>query len=119
MRKFLFFIAVVYLIQCKSNINYYQGFIYDMNNNPVINLKVYEKHNKENYSLTNKKGYFKIYTKRNNIKRFLYVKLNESRIIDSIQITGIQGGERIKYSFIEGRKDTLFITLPKQLNIAR
>lgn len=116
MRNLLFFIIIVFFIQCKSNVNYYQGFIYNMNNKPVKNLKVYEKNNEDNYSITNDKGYFKIPIKKNNIKRFLYVKLNELETIDSIQVFGSQGGERIKYNFIEGRKDTLYIILPNKNN---
>jgi uncharacterized protein YxeA len=112
MKKLLFFIITVFLAGCKTNINYYQGFIYDMNNKPIKNLKVYEKSNKSNYSITNDKGYFKITTKNNTIKRFLYVEQNGLTIIDSIQVFGSQGGEKIKYSFVEGKKDTLYISLP-------
>ena len=34
---------------------------------------------------------------------------DKNGIIDSIQVIGTQGGEKIKYSFVEGKNDTLFL----------
>ncbi|UII26489.1 hypothetical protein LVD15_24865 [Fulvivirga maritima] len=116
MKKLLFIIMAIFFAGCKTNINYYQGFIYDMNNKPVKNLKVYEKSDKNNYSITNEKGYFKIPAKNNNINRFLYVEQNDLTIIDSIQVFGSQGGEKIKYNFVEGQKDTLYIKFHSQVD---
>lgn len=104
-------IAIVFL-QCKTDLSYYQGYIVNENKRPIKNLKVYEKNDKENFSITDKKGYFKIDIIESNINRFLIIE-KDNKIIDSIQVIGTQGGEKIKYSFVEGEKDTLFINLPK------
>ena len=112
MKKLFLFTLLLFLLSCKKKIDYYQGYLYDTNNNPIENLIVYEKYNKKSFSRTNKKGLFKIKVK-NRLSHFLIIEQNGTTIIDSIQIIGVQGGEKIKYSFINGRNDTLFIDMSR------
>ncbi|CAM1356870.1 hypothetical protein [Tenacibaculum ascidiaceicola] len=113
MKNILFIVLLIPIfIQCEKRINYYQGYLYDTNNNPIENLVVYEKYNKKSFSRTNKKGLFKIKVK-NRLCHFLIIEQNGTTTIDSIQIIGVQGGEKIKYSFINGRNDTLFIDMSR------
>ncbi|CAA0159531.1 conserved hypothetical protein [Tenacibaculum maritimum] len=113
MKNIVLIFALMTFTQCKTGINYYQGHIFSVNNNPIKGLKVYEKYNYKNYSVTNKEGYFRINITKNNIERYLIIE-DKNEIIDSIQVIGIQGGERIKYSFIQGKRDTLFLNIDKK-----
>ena len=66
----LLFILFIF-IQCKTGINYYQGYIFNIDNSPIKGLKVYEKNDRYNHSITNKDGYFKIDIIKDNLKRYL------------------------------------------------
>ena len=99
-------------VQCKPKINFYHGHIYSKDNEPIKNLTIYERYDKSKFSRTDAKGYFKINVKVNHIKGVLMVESSKSKLLDSIQVIGTQGGERLMYSFVEGKNDTLFLELP-------
>ncbi|HZH73436.1 MAG TPA: hypothetical protein VFD91_13145 [Mariniphaga sp.] len=97
------------LTKCNSSISYYEGHICNLKREPMSGLEVYQREDSLNISgLTDTTGFFKIKKKENSIATYLMVKKG-NEILDSIRIVGTQGGERIIYSFVEGKNDTLFI----------
>ena len=118
MKNIILLFISAFFIQCKTGINYYQGYIFSIDNNPIKNLKIYEKYDRNNYAISNKYGYFRIDITKNNIKRYLIIE-NEGRVIDSIQVIGTQGGEKIKYSFVQGENDTLFLNMNKKTKVLK
>ena len=113
MKKILFLTWAFLLFCCKNRkINFYEGYICDLQKNPIENLKVYGKDDLYIFSYTNEKGYFKMEKTDNWIEHFLMIE-RDNIIIDSIQIVRTSGGERLNYYFVEGRSDTLFIDMSK------
>ncbi len=106
----LAFLTIMCSCSLKKSFNYYHGYVFNQNNNPIINIEVFEKDRPLNKSLTDNKGYFKIEKNKNSISTFLMVKRNNI-LVDSIQVIRSSGGEKINYYFVEGRNDTLFIDM--------
>ncbi|WP_452223991.1 hypothetical protein [Lacinutrix chionoecetis] len=111
MKALLLLIATLFFAQCNQEVNYYHGHILDANTNPMENLKVYERGNTNSYGITDAEGYFKIKKEKNSLSRFLYVESPTLGLLDSIQTVGTQGGEKIIYSFVEGKSDTLYLNI--------
>ena len=108
---FLKSLLFLFITKCSDNISYYEGHIYSSKKEPISDLKVYQREDSLNISgTTDKNGFFKIKKKENSIATYLIIKKG-NEILDSIRIVGTQGGERIIYSFIEGKNDTLFIDI--------
>ncbi|KQT33914.1 hypothetical protein ASG22_17605 [Chryseobacterium sp. Leaf405] len=106
----LLFLSTIIINNCSDiNFNSYEGFIYNKNA-PYVHLKIFEKDFNSNFTFTNDKVFFKLKKRSNSISTFLMIQKN-NKIIDSIQVIRTSGGEKINYSFIEGRNDTLFIDL--------
>lgn len=99
-------ITLIFFISCYNRIEYYQGYIYDKNYNPLVNVKVTLESTNQT-SITDNKGFFKI-KKNSNILGDLIV-FKKKKIIDTIKTVWRQHGEKIKYSFVENQNDTLFI----------
>ncbi|GAA0871114.1 hypothetical protein GCM10009117_02590 [Gangjinia marincola] len=96
-----------------KKVKYFHGYVYSENYIPLEGLKITNQYDLSIGTYTDEKGYFRI-TKGDNFKgRFLYVYLDANKI-DSIQVSGVQGGEKINYSFVNGRMDTLFIKIPNK-----
>ena len=94
-----------------SGFKYYEGHIYDRNNNPLPNIKVCRGHKLTACTITDTNGYFKINKDPTSIT-YLIVFYKEQPI-DTIRTAWTLHGELDRYSFIEGKNDTLFIDMSK------
>ncbi|WP_175623038.1 hypothetical protein [Chryseobacterium schmidteae] len=105
--KMLLISATILLLSCSSQSpKYIQGYIFSKDLKPIENIKVQDPNDKNIFSYTNPKGYFKI---NQMIKgRFLYVMYNEKKI-DSIYIVTTHPERGPSYNFVEGKSDTLFV----------
>ena len=109
----LLIVIIVIILGCKTRINYYEGYICNIDKKPINGLKVFSEYDSiHTYSYTDNNGFFKIKKDNNIIFHFLMIKKDHT-VIDSIQIIRMSGGERINYYFVEGRKDTLYIDASK------
>ena len=100
---------VVMAISCSQKISYYEGYIYNSENKPLSNLFIYAENDSINIKgYTDENGFFKIKKKENSIVNHLKIKKN-GKILDSIKIIGIRGGEQIDYAFVNGKNDTIII----------
>ncbi|MCW3161417.1 hypothetical protein [Chryseobacterium oryctis] len=97
--------AIILLWSCSASKNY-EGYIFNNQKKPVKNIKVCEQYT-TNCITTNDKGFF-ILKKDNTSIRNLVVFSN-NKPIDTIRTVWSQHGEKINYSFIEGKKDALFL----------
>ena len=102
MKKYILLSLFVIISSCGgnsdySNFRYYEGHIYDENKKPLPNIKVCRGHKltKDPSSVS---------------KLIIFYK---EQPIDTIITRWAQGGERLVYSFVEGKKDTLFIDMSK------
>ena len=106
-------VIIVYLflgISCTVTPKYYQGYIYSTKKKPIFNIKICEQ-NTEKCSKTDDFGFFRIQKNENSINNLIVYKDNTP--IDTIKTVWSQHGEKINYSFLENRKDTLFIDIEK------
>ena len=113
MKKILFLTLAFLLFCCKNRkINFYEGHIYDENNTPLPNIKVCKMyHTPTDCTMTNANGYFKINKDPTSIPDLIV--FYKEQPIDTIRTLWTQAGERIMYSFVEGKNDTLFIDMSK------
>lgn len=91
---------------CKDRPKFYEGYIYTKEKMPISNVKICEL-GTINCSETDANGFFKIKKDRERISDLIVFYKNSP--IDTIKTAWSQHGERISYSFIEGKKDTLFV----------
>ena len=104
---------IIFFCCCRTQINYYQGYIYDFDRQPIVGVKVYSPYDTiGTFGITDSNGFFQIKKPKHIISNFLYIK-NLHTIIDSIRIVGSHGGEQLHYSFVDGKNDTLFIDRSK------
>lgn len=107
MKQFIFNIIFIFLFnQCASPSKTYEGHIYNKKKEPLANIKICEQ-NKNNCTHTDGMGFFKLKKNESSINDLVLYKNNKS--IDTIKTVWEQHGEKINYSFIQGRKDTIFI----------
>ena len=113
MKKILFLTLAFLLFCCKNRkINFYEGHIYDRNKKPLPNIKVCKMyHTPTDCTMTDANGYFKINKDPTSIPDL--IGFYKEQPIDTIITVWAQGGERLVYSFVEGKKDTLFIDMSK------
>ena len=113
MKKILFLTLAFLLFCCKNRkINFYEGHIYDENKKPLPNIKVCKMyHTPTDCTMTNANGYFKINKDPTSIAKLII--FYKEQPIDTIITRWAQGGERLVYSFVEGKNDTLFIDMSK------
>lgn len=102
-------ILLISIISCSKPIKYYQGYIYDLDRQPIAGVKVYCPYDTIGTSgITDSNGFFQIEIPKHIISTSLYIKKNHT-IIDAIRIIGTHGGEQLHYSFVDGKNDTLFV----------
>ena len=94
-----------------SNFRYYEGHIYDKNNNPLPNIKVCRGYKLTACTMTDTNGYFKLNMTPNFITDLII--FYKEQPIDTIITAWTLHGELDRYSFIEGKNDTLFIDMSK------
>ena len=113
MKKILFLTLAFLLFCCKNRkINFYEGHIYDENNNPLPNIKVCKMyHTPTDCTMTDANGYFKINEDPTSMTDLIV--FYKEQPIDTMRTLWTQAGERIMYSFVEGKNDTLFIDMSK------
>ena len=105
------FTLVLFACSTKKEPTYTHGYIYDEKGSSIQGIKIEDPNNKNIYSISNDKGYFKI----NGITSigFLYVILKGKKI-GSLYIRRTHPEAGSNYAFVEGRKDTLFIDIQHQ-----
>ncbi|MET4083697.1 hypothetical protein ABIB40_003669 [Pedobacter sp. UYP30] len=104
--KLIGIVFMISLLACSTKSpKYIQGYIYNELKKPMIGIKVEDPNDRNIFSITDMKGYFKINQMING--RYLYVILKEK--MDSIYIVRTHPETGRSYSFVEGRKDTVFI----------
>ena len=99
---------------CSNKISYYQGYIYK-NNMPQENIRVVGRDHSDTISMTNEKGYFKLNKRANWIEKYLHLYSGDKKI-DSISVVRTHPEYGIRYYFVEGRNDTLFLKNDKIIN---
>lgn len=111
----IFFILILFACSSKSP-SYIQGYIYNERRDPLKGIKVVDPNNKTVFSITNDQGYFRINQMING--RYLDVII-KSKKIGSVYIARIHPENGANYAFIEGRNDTLFISLKEEKIISQ
>ncbi len=109
MKKNLLLLLIINIIvACSPKVIFYEGYIYNMKKKTISGLKVCVQDNNE-CTITNEKGFFKLPKQKNSIKNLIVFYNNEP--IDTLKTVWSQHGEKIHYSFIEDKRDTLFIDI--------
>ena len=117
MKKYILLNLFVIMSSCGGNSDYsgskyYEGHIYDTNKKPLPNIKVCKMyHTPTDCTMTDANGYFKINKDPTSITELIV--FYKEQPIDTIITRWAQGGERLVYSFVEGKNDTLFIDMSK------
>lgn len=116
MKKYILLSLFVIISSCSgnsdySNFRYYEGHIYDKNNNPLPNIKVCRGYKLTACTMTDTNGYFKLNMTPNFITDLII--FYKEQPIDTIITAWTLHGELDRYSFIEGKNDTLFIDMSK------
>ena len=113
MKKYILLSLFVIISSCGGNSDskYYEGHIYDENKKPLPNIKVCRGYKLTACTMTDTNGYFKINKDPTSIAKLII--FYKEQPIDTIRTRWAQGGERLVYSFVEGKKDTLFIDMSK------
>ena len=117
MKKYILLSLFVIISSCGGNsdfsdFRYYEGHIYDRNKKPLPNIKVCKMyHTPTDCTMTDANGYFKINKDPTSIAKLII--FYKEQPIDTIRTRWAQGGERLVYSFVEGKNDTLFIDMSK------
>lgn len=99
-------IVVFFINSCTTSAQNYEGFIYKSKEIPFGNIKICEK-STNNCTQTDSKGFFKLKKNKDSINDLIVFYNNLP--VDTIKTPWKQHGEKINYSFIKGKKDTLFI----------
>ena len=113
MKKYILLSLFVIISSCGGNsgFKYYEGHIYDRNNNPLPNIKVCRGYKLTACTTTDANGYFKLNMTPNFITDLII--FYKEQPIDTIITAWTLHGELDRYSFIEGKNDTLFIDMSK------
>lgn len=114
MKKYILLSLFVIISSCggNSSFKYYEGHIYDENNNPLPNIKVCKMyHTPTDCAMTDANGYFKINKDPSSVSKLIV--FYKEQPIDTIRTVSTYAGERVTYNFVEGKKDTLFIDMSK------
>jgi len=113
MKKYILLSLFIIISSCGGNsgFKYYEGHIYDRNNNPLPNIKVCRGYKLTACTTTDANGYFKLNMTPNFITDLII--FYKEQPIDTIITAWTLHGELDRYSFIEGRSDTLFIDMSK------
>ena len=113
MKKYILLSLFVIISSCGGNSDskYYEGHIYDENKKPLPNIKVCRGYKLTACTMTDTNGYFKLNMTPNFITDLII--FHKEQPIDTIITAWTLHGELDRYSFIEGRSDTLFIDMSK------
>jgi len=113
MKKYILLSLFVIISSCGGNrgFKYYEGHIYDRNKKPLSNIKVCRGYKLIACTMTDTNGYFKLNMSPNFMTDLIIFYKDQP--IDTIITRWAQGGERLVYSFVEGKNDTLFIDMSK------
>ena len=113
MKKYILLSLFVIISSCGGNsgFKYYEGHIYDRNNNPLPNIKVCRGYKLTACTTTDANGYFKLNMTPNFITDLII--FYKEQPIDTIITAWTLHGGLDRYSFIEGKNDTLFIDMSK------
>ena len=113
MKKYILLSLFVIISSCggNSSFKYYEGHIYDENKKPLPNIRVCRGYKLTTCTTTDANGYFKLNKDPTSIAKLII--FYKEQPIDTIRTRWAQGGERLVYSFVEGKKDTLFIDMSK------
>lgn len=106
--KFLNVFLIFFLNSCNTVPKFYEGFIFNKEKKPLSNIKVCEI-NKNKCTYTNSRGYFKLEKEKSSLNDLIVFYGNKP--VDTIKTFWSQHGEKMNYSFVEGKKDTLFINV--------
>jgi hypothetical protein len=102
------FLVILFFASCSTMNEFYQGFVIDENNNPIVEVLVSEYQREENQARTDKIGYFKLSKKSCCISDLVFAKAGFRT--DTIRTVWHQAGETTKYNFIM-KKDTTRVKL--------
>ena len=116
MKKYILLSLFVIISSCGGNsdysdFRYYEGHIYDRNKKPLPNIKVCRGYKLTACTMTDTNGYFKLNMTPNFITDLII--FYKEQPIDTIITAWTLHGELDRYSFIEGKNDTLFIDMSK------
>ena len=113
MKKYILLSLFVIISSCggNSSFKYYEGHIYDENKKPLPNIRVCRGYKLTTCTMTDANGYFKLNKKPTSVSKLII--FYKEQPIDTIRTVWAQAGERLMYSFVEGKKDTLFIDMSK------
>ena len=116
MKKYILLSLFVIMSSCGGNsdysdFKYYEGHIYDRNKKPLPNIKVCRGYKLTACTMTDANGYFKINEDPTSIAKLII--FYKEQPIDTIITAWTLHGELDRYSFIEGKNDTLFIDMSK------
>lgn len=99
--NFLNIFLIFFLISCNTIPKFYEGYIFSKERKPLSNIKVCEK-NKSKCAYTDSKGYFRLEKKKSSINDLIVFSNN--KLMDTIKTFWSQHGEKMNYSFVEGKK---------------
>ena len=113
MKKYILLSMFVVISSCggNSDFRYYEGHIYDRNKKPLPNIKVCRGYKLTACTMTDTNGYFKLNMSPNFMTDLII--FYKEQPIDTIITAWTLHGELDRYSFIEGKNDTLFIDMSK------
>lgn len=106
MKTVYLIIVFLTIFSCNSKDSYYAGYIYNHENKPIENVKIYQMDSIKNFTFTNSKGSFYLKRDKNWVSDLV---INYDNKLDTIRTIGKQGGEKINYFFIDSIKDTIFL----------
>ena len=117
MKRFFVIAAVVVAVCIYSNcttyeFNYYQGYIYTTEREPIPNLRLHPDIFANAVGITDENGYVRLERPVNWVSVFLEVEL-EGKIIDTIQVLRFGPHGRYSYFFTK-ESDTVFINLTRK-----
>lgn len=93
MRKITLLVVIVaFVLSCKSKINYYEGYIYNTDKEPLSKVKVCKMYKLNEYSITDEKGYFRINKAPNFIDKLIV--FYDEKPVDTIRTVWIQNEKK-------------------------
>lgn len=108
----MLFIIFIFMHLCFWDKILSRIYIYDLQGNPLPNLKIYARENITNtLGMTDRRGW--VCVPKDSVNMFLMIEKN-GVIIDSIQV--LRGGaEKFSFFFTDQSSDTVFIDMSKKV----
>ncbi|ALM48465.1 hypothetical protein AMR72_05850 [Flavobacterium psychrophilum] len=99
---------IVILTGCSGKQNFYHGYVYDLDTRkPLKNVTVKECNLKPLTGSTDSTGYFNIENNTQGISDLVFITTTHKQ--DTARTVWSQHGERIEYSFINKKPDTIYL----------